>query len=1161
MVASTLKLPFEARSEVKLKLLRGFCRDVSIFERLDVDAEEQQTDICRHMGLQEVDPHEIIFSQGSSGDTAYCLLSGSVQIAVHGRHVRTLRFGETFCFGALDGETIKSASAVTIEATALLTLSRPAYLKCSNGLLFEAIQCLKKSADERTALDIELVRSMIMGASFFNRLHYEEPQRHACRCMSVREVPSGDLIFKIGDAGDLFYFILEGTVAIIIDGEEKKQLSTNESFGEMALVGETAAARRRTATVVAKEPCTFAVMGRDDFVKVNKGFEDSFVEVLLMPPNKRTNEHLAQLSRMFLDLSFFKGLGIEVARKNAMRYLRFEAWDGDHELFHSGQAGDKFYVLIRGEVKIMEGSVRNGFVEVNRLISGTAFGELGIVADEPGKRVRTATVITTQHCIFATLGRESYMFVTAIAKLKPLIDKFWKLAAGDPAWEDDAELPLFIGFPEFRRLQLRLNKVFAEEDSAAAMKQSSDADLAMEDAVLTKWKQLVNTEQEAGSQVLGYSDFTLSFFERFYSFLGGIDAAILYRQCISLMLQTISDDKGKEGGADGEESAEFRVYKKMSKVVSQRKIFRHYKGKYQKAQEVQELADKNSEMEMRAKWKNPDKAGTGGVQILPALKVLKDIKTAKLLQGMFGAAAGLGSAAEAEVLSDEQDPEEAAEVEERISENQNRFKQAGAKFLDNALMERLRTGQDVSLHTVVAAARNRNTMNARQQNIEKHVLSRRQRAYAIMSGSQIDAVETSYGSHTESSSAVEHRTGNDASPVKNATAKWAKTEKWEPEETGTRDFEKDPVKPRYLSLKTAGEVAVASSPITKVTAAQTIPSPLRPLRRTLFEIESSSGGHTGDIGIYRMPVDKHARAKDGVHENRARYTGDLGQHNYARQVNDPVHLAGRTLVSAEAAQDSAVRAVVHNGRSTATNMLRSQEDFQTTREHFEHDYSSPSPSGATRGSSRSHRRPTEQEVPLMVPETMKTGGSSPYGRPGGSPHRRGIATAPSPGAGRRLSPLQKTAPVVLAEFAKHQDFLRAKTPWTGGGFRRPRDHEDLALLYGQLQDGDALEYAAAAMDHPIVIGDPFMPAAGVWQRGGGTAESGGSSSSISFQGAAGGSPGEQVRTASRGMVWGSLAGSQQPWGEAHDDVIHAAAAAEPRMLSAESSHSCRQPVD
>ena len=90
MVASTLKLPFEARSEVKLKLLRGFCRDVSIFERLDVDAEEQQTDICRHMGLQEVDPHEIIFSQGSSGDTAYCLLSGSVQIAVHGRHVRTL---------------------------------------------------------------------------------------------------------------------------------------------------------------------------------------------------------------------------------------------------------------------------------------------------------------------------------------------------------------------------------------------------------------------------------------------------------------------------------------------------------------------------------------------------------------------------------------------------------------------------------------------------------------------------------------------------------------------------------------------------------------------------------------------------------------------------------------------------------------------------------------------------------------------------------------------------------------------------------------------------------------------------------------------------------------------------------------------------------------
>ena len=42
------------------------------------------------------------------------------------------------------------------------------------------------------------------------------------------------------------------------------------------------------------------------------------------------------------------------AQHSALRYLRYEACPAGHELFHSGQAGDKFYVIVRGEVKIME---------------------------------------------------------------------------------------------------------------------------------------------------------------------------------------------------------------------------------------------------------------------------------------------------------------------------------------------------------------------------------------------------------------------------------------------------------------------------------------------------------------------------------------------------------------------------------------------------------------------------------------------------------------------------------------------------------------------------------------------------------------------------------------------------------------------------------------
>ena len=213
-----------------------------------------------------------------------------------------------------------------------------------------------------------------------------------------------------------------------------------------------------------------------------------------------------------------------------------------------------------------------------RLISGTAFGELGIIADDPKKRVRTASVITTKRCIFATLTRDSYVFVTEIAKMKPLIDKFWKLADGDDAWEPDAEIPLFISFAQFRRLELRVNRVFNAPITDDKMMMSSDADDSMEQAVLTKWKSLVGEEgsdAEAQSQVLGYNKFVSSFFRRYYEFLGGIEVALLYRQCLALTLDTIATKKvnlADGAPAAGADDREVLVFKKLGEVGSQRAV-------------------------------------------------------------------------------------------------------------------------------------------------------------------------------------------------------------------------------------------------------------------------------------------------------------------------------------------------------------------------------------------------------------------------------------------------------------------------------------------------------------------------------------------------------------------------------------------------------------
>ena len=1085
----TLRLPLAARSDVKIKLVKSFCRDVSIFSNIDVEDEDMQSSLCRRMQLRDAEPHEMIFAQGSSGDTAFCVMSGSVQLAVNGRHIRSIKFGECFCFSALHGAQVRPAAAVATEKTALLTLSRASYLECCNSLLQEATQWLRLPVHDRSEADIELLRSAMHQTAWFARLHYTEPQRHACRCLTLKEVGSGELVFESGDAGELFYFILAGAVAIIIDGEETEQLGTSASFGEMALLGDTRAERRRDATVIAKEPCIFAVMDRADFVKVIQGFEESVAEILLLPPNSRSDEHLQWLASMFGELSFFKDLQVDVARQAALRYLQLEGWSAKHELFHAGQPGDKLYIIVHGEVKVMEGGVKSPMEEVDRLVAGSAFGERGITADRPENRVRTSTVFTTQRCMLATLARDAYVFVTEIAKMKPLMDKFWKLAAGDDAWSEDAKLPPFINFASFRQLQLRVDIVFSREPPARISTNSLGSDASAppdristnslgsdvsvdghepedaEDAVLNKWKRLVGIDSgPIQSQVLGYDKFASSFFGLFYAFLGDIEVPSLYQQCISLTLQTISNDESTE-------HTEVLVLKEMSAVASQRKLLKHYKAKSQKVEAAMRLANHKTEQ--------------------------KHNKEQKLLQFMLGADNGL-------------DDEDNEELEQHKGDGRLRFKHAGATVLDHVFSKRLESEPTVSLHTVVAAAHARSTMVKHEEAIEKRGLSRRQRALAVNSGAQIDSGATSYHSHTESSVDIHSST-----PVKKAN--WSKTAKWEPKETGVRNFDKDPVQPRYLMPNSAAAEATATVRFTSK-----VRPPLSPLPRRLYEIQPGGSGTSMDeIGIYRMPADKHARATGGVHENRARYAGDLGGIQHQGHLSalwhggghDASQLAGRPLASN---CNHAVRTVVHNGRSTATDLVQSQQRSSGRFDYAVGVESPLRPHASIGRRSPNSRRPTEQHNPIFIPETI---GSL-------EALQKGLSTTPSPSRNRRQpSPSHATAPVVLAEMARHQKFMREKTPWTGGGFRRPNDPDDLALLYGKLHGVGALVSA----DYPVVLGGPYVFAQAARDLRLQTRPS-----SITSDEAQPNAP----NTPSRSTPWGVFGHSQTPWGEADDDLLH-----------------------
>jgi MFS family permease len=76
------------------------------------------------------------------------------------------------------------------------------------------------------------------------------------------EVPTGETIFRQGDAGDRFYIVDSGEVEIEIDGREANVLGPGDYFGEIALLRDIP----RTGTARARKETKLYALDREAFV-------------------------------------------------------------------------------------------------------------------------------------------------------------------------------------------------------------------------------------------------------------------------------------------------------------------------------------------------------------------------------------------------------------------------------------------------------------------------------------------------------------------------------------------------------------------------------------------------------------------------------------------------------------------------------------------------------------------------------------------------------------------------------------------------------------------------------------------------------------------------------------------------------------------------------
>ena len=107
------------------------------------------------------------------------------------------------------------------------------------------------------------------------------------------EAMPGQVIITQGDTDTDLYFIVSGTVSIWINGRDYTSRTDRNHVGELALVDQTV---RRSATVVASEPCVFARISEQDFSAIAQNHPKLWRAIAVEIGNRfrERNKHIRQ---------------------------------------------------------------------------------------------------------------------------------------------------------------------------------------------------------------------------------------------------------------------------------------------------------------------------------------------------------------------------------------------------------------------------------------------------------------------------------------------------------------------------------------------------------------------------------------------------------------------------------------------------------------------------------------------------------------------------------------------------------------------------------------------------------------------------------------------------------------------------------------------------
>ncbi|XRB00330.1 cAMP-dependent protein kinase regulatory subunit [Pycnococcus provasolii] len=125
-------------------------------------------------------------------------------------------------------------------------------------------------------------------------------------------------------------------------------------------------------------------------------------KLLLTPKRMRTEDQVKALqSKLAQTCKFFAKISDPNLVAELCRNLDYHLTPANSFVFHQGDEGDLFYVVISGRCKVVDATTGRTLVEVP---SGGEFGELALMKDAP----RAASIVAMEDCEFATLSKIAY---------------------------------------------------------------------------------------------------------------------------------------------------------------------------------------------------------------------------------------------------------------------------------------------------------------------------------------------------------------------------------------------------------------------------------------------------------------------------------------------------------------------------------------------------------------------------------------------------------------------------------------------------------------------------------------------------------------------------------------------------------------------------------